>query len=319
MAFSSTNTFPTIPVILGPTASGKTAVGIALAQKLGAEIISADSRQIFEELTIGSAKPSVEEISKIPHHFISEKVLTQNYDAGKFANDAHARIREIFSSQKRVVVVGGSTLYIEGLVNGFANLPAKNDKLREALTKELQEKGAERLYQELKEMDPDHAKTLDPTKTQRLIRSLEVIRLTGKTLTELFRKQNPSNEFSFKLFGINLPREVLYQRINQRTDVMFEQGLLKEAENLFKQYPTLPGQKSIINALATVGYTELFAYFNNEISLEQAKSLIKQHTRNYAKRQLTFFRNKMSVEWLDIDPKTDSPDKITQKILKRMQ
>ena len=314
----ASNTRPLIPVILGPTASGKTAVGIELALQLGAEIISADSRQVFKELTIGSAKPTRDELKRVKHHFIDEISLTEHFDAGLFANAATVRIKNLLAQEKKAIVVGGSTLYLEGLIKGFAKLPKQNKKIRQELETELQKKGAEAMYLELKEQDPEHAKTLDPTKTQRLIRSLEIIRLSGKTLSELYKEQAQPDDFTFKLFGLNLNRNELYSRINERTEKMFSAGFLEEAKQLFERY----GQKtthSSINALATVGYKELFAYFNHELTLSEAKTLIKQHTRNYAKRQMTFFRNRLEIEWIDSHLKSDSPNTIAQKIVERMQ
>ncbi len=310
---------PTIPVILGPTASGKTSVGIALAELMNAEIISADSRQIYKELTIGSAKPVPEELKRVRHHFIDELSITDIYDAGRFATDAAKRIQEILEGGKQVVVVGGSTLYIEGLVKGFADLPKQNPEIRQAIEKDIQLMGAEKIYEKLKTLDPDHAKTLDPTKTQRLVRSLEIIELSGKTITELYHEQVAPDEFNFQLFGLDLPRELLYQRINERTDHMIEMGFLNEAEGLYNAYGLPKDTSQPINALCTVGYNELFAYFRGVFILEEAINLIKQHTRNYAKRQLTFFRNRLSVEWMGISSLKESQEEIAQKILQRVQ
>jgi tRNA dimethylallyltransferase len=310
---------PTIPVILGPTASGKTAVGIALAELLNAEIISADSRQIYKELTIGSAKPVPEELNRVRHHFIDELSITNIYDAGRFAKDAAKRIRAIRENGKNVVVVGGSTLYIEGLVKGFADLPKQDPLVREAIEKDIQLLGAEKMYEKLKTLDPVHAKTLDPTKTQRLVRSLEIIELSGKTITELYHEQVAPDEFNYQLFGLDLPRKLLYQRINDRTDKMMAMGFLDEAKVLYNTYGSPSGNMQPMNALCTVGYNELFAYFRGELIQDEAINLIKQHTRNYAKRQLTFFRNRLSVEWMGISSLKESHEEIAQKILQRVQ
>lgn len=286
-----------IPVILGPTASGKTALSLELASALDAEIISADSRQIYRELDIGTAKPSKTELERIRHHFIDERWVYEPFDAGTFTEEATERIHSILSQKKRVVVVGGSTLYLQGLLKGFSVLPKGDPAIRAQLERELDQFGGEALYKRLHEIDPEQAATLDPTKTQRLIRSLEVIEITGQTMSELKRKSAYTQPFDFKVFGLDLPREILYERINLRTDEMMADGFLEEARYLFDKYQELLVREKI-NAFETVGYKELFAYLRHELPFESAVSLIKQHTRNYAKRQLTFFRNQFSVNWI---------------------
>jgi len=286
-----------IPVILGATASGKTALAIELALKFNAEIISADSRQIYHELTIGSAKPSPEALATVPHHFINEKSLLEDYDAASFANDAWQRIRDILARGKRVIVAGGSTLYLKSLIVGFSELPSADHALRARLYKELQTLGSEKLYERLKHLDPDRAKTLDHTKTQRLIRSLEVIETTGRKMSELQSTRHHAPPFEFLCIGLDVPRDTLYERINQRVDEMMQNGFLEEVQSLYHRFASTHKQRKI-NALETVGYKELFSFLEGEISLDAAILLIKQHTRNYAKRQLTFFRNQLHVQWV---------------------
>ncbi|MFN3560647.1 MAG: tRNA (adenosine(37)-N6)-dimethylallyltransferase MiaA [Chloroherpetonaceae bacterium] len=286
-----------IPVILGATASGKTAIAIALALKFNAEIISADSRQIYRELTIGSAKPSPEELAAVPHHFINERGLLEEYDAASFAKDAWQRIQEILARGKNVIVAGGSTLYLKSLIMGFSELPSGNNALRARLYKELETLGSEVLYERLKRLDPERAQTLDHTKTQRLIRSLEVIETTGKKMSDLQAALHHASPFEFECIGLDVPRNMLYERINQRVDTMMQNGLLSEVQSLYRTFGTAHKQTKI-NALETVGYKELFSFLDGEISLDNAISLIKQHTRNYAKRQLTFFRHQLPVEWI---------------------
>jgi tRNA dimethylallyltransferase len=290
---------PPVLVILGPTASGKSALALAVAKKIGGEIISADSRQIYRELDIGAAKPSQEVLWEVRHHFVNEKSIGEPFTAGDFAIDAVKRIEEIHRRGKRAVVAGGSTLYLEGLIEGFADLPPANLEIRARLLEELEHGGKERLYATLLERDPEQAATLDPTKSQRLVRSLEIIEITGLSVTELqARGKLRQCGLSFVTTGLAMPRTMLYERINQRTDEMVESGLCDEAERLYHKYRTLLVAGKI-SALQSVGYQELFQYFDGKISCNDAIGLIKQHTRNYAKRQLTFFNNRLRVNWLD--------------------
>ncbi|MCS6989874.1 MAG: tRNA (adenosine(37)-N6)-dimethylallyltransferase MiaA [Chloroherpetonaceae bacterium] len=285
-------------VLLGATASGKTSMAIELALKFNAEIISADSRQIYRELSIGSAKPSSEELAMARHHFINEKDLLDDYDAASFAQDAWRRIADVWARGKNALVVGGSTLYLKSLVVGFSELPSGDDAVRARLFKELEELGSETLYERLKRLDPERAKTLDHTKTQRLVRSLEVIELSGRKMSELQAERRCAPPFEFELVGLDLPRERLYERINRRVDEMMRKGLLDEAKWLYETFGERRKQAKI-NALETVGYKELFSFLDGTIALQVAIDLVKQHTRNYAKRQLTFFRNQFAVRWID--------------------
>ncbi len=287
-----------VHVILGPTASGKSALAHALAKNIGAEIISADSRQIYRELDIGSAKPSPEALRDIRHHFINEKNIGETFTAGDFAIESRARIREIHSRGLPAVVTGGSTLYLEGLLEGFAELPPGNPEIRKKLLQELESIGKEELYKKLLQKDPQQAATLDATKTQRLIRSLEIIEITGVSVTELQAQGKAVTGLRFLAWGLSMPREKLYMRINQRTETMLENGLLAEAKMLHHKYRAMLAEGKI-PALQSVGYQELFQHFDGKIDLSTAINLVKQHTRNYAKRQLTFFKNRLSVTWVD--------------------
>jgi len=288
------------PVVLitGPTASGKSALAHALAKAINAEIVSADSRQIYRGMDIGTAKPSMEMLAEVPYHFINEKEIDAEYNAGDFTSDAILRIRSIHEKGHDVIVAGGSTLYIEGLLHGFSQLPKQDAVIRRRLQEELNTEGAEKLYARLRSIDPEHAQTLDPSKTQRLVRGLEIIAITGKTVTGLrAAEQSRLPSVKFIPFGLFLPRNRLYERINARTDAMMASGLLKEAELLYERYLSAD-KRATINALETVGYKELFQYFDGIHSHLRAVELIKQHTRNYAKRQLTFFKNRLNVQWL---------------------
>ena len=292
---------PPVIVILGPTASGKSVLAHAVAKKIGAEIISADSRQIYRELDIGAAKPAPEALQEVPHHFVNEKNIGEPFTAGDFAIEATERIRDIHRRGKRAIIAGGSTLYLEGVLKGFAILPPANPEIRERLLAELKNSGKERLYEKLIQKDPEQAATLDPTKTQRLIRSLEIIEITGLSVTELqSRGKQQQTDLHFLTTGLSIPRETLYQRINQRTDDMITTGLCHEAELLYHKYQKLLADKKT-SALQSVGYQELFQYFENTIDFAEAVRLIKQHTRNYAKRQMTFFNNRLTVNWVNAD------------------
>ncbi len=310
----SSLSLPPVVVILGPTASGKSALAVAVARKTGAEIISADSRQIYRELDIGSAKPPKEILQEIPHHFIDEKSIGEPFSAGDFATEALGRVHEIHRRGKRAIVVGGSTLYLEGLVSGFAPLPPSDPEIRAKLILELQEFGNEALFERLRQFDPAQAATLDPTKTHRLIRSLEIITLTGQSVTALQAAgSSPQSSLRFIPIGIDVPRQRLYETINRRTEVMIESGLTHEAEALYRRFQPYPGEKKI-PALQSVGYQELFEYFAGTIDFDRAVSLIKQHTRNYAKRQMTFFKNRLDTRWIAAPEELDAWERIADEI-----
>ncbi len=296
---------PPVIVILGPTASGKSSLALAVAAITGAEIVSADSRQIYCELTIGAAKPLPEALREVKHHFVNEKHIGEPFSAGDFATEAVQRILDIHRRGKLAIVAGGSTLYLQGLLEGFADLPAGDPTIRERLQQELESVGKEQLFERLLQRDPEQAATLDPTKTQRLIRSLEIIEITGMSVTELHRRgKKAAQGLRFVTTGLAMPRTTLYERINKRCNEMFEAGLCDEASALYHTYRELIDGKTIA-PLQSVGYQELFQYFDGKVDYATALALVKQHTRNYAKRQLTFFRNRLKVNWIE-SPETAS-------------
>ena len=306
---------PTVMVILGPTASGKSALALAVAKRMGGEIISADSRQVYRELDIGTAKPSQELLGEVKHHFVNEKNIGASFSAGDFATEAVERILDIHRRGKRAVVVGGSTLYLEGLIEGFADLPPANPEIRERLLEEFERDGKEQLYARLLKRDPAQAATLDPTKSRRLVRSLEIIEITGLSVTELqARGKQRQKGLSFITAGLAMPRPLLYERINLRTDHMVEAGLCGEAEGLYDKYHALLAEGKT-SALQSVGYQELFACFDGKISSHKAISLIKQHTRNYAKRQLTFFTNRLTVNWENAPLNSSERDALADRLV----
>jgi tRNA dimethylallyltransferase len=275
-------------VIAGPTAVGKTALAIELAKHYNTSIISADSRQFYRELNIGTAKPSEIQLNEAPHYFINNKSITELYGAGHFERDAMQQIKPLFQTQPLVVLVGGSGLYIDAVLNGvddFTNVP---EEIRRQLNSELEQHGLKRLQDEIQRVDPDYFNSADLQNPQRLVRALEVYRHTGQPYSSFLKKEKSERSFTPIKLLINTDRKTLYEQINTRVDAMMQAGLLEEAIQ-FKDLRHL-------NALKTVGYKELYHYLDGEYSLETAVNKIKQHTRNYAKRQLTWFKNKDRFE-----------------------
>ena len=284
----STNT---LWVVLGPTAIGKTALGIQLAQKLNTEIISCDSRQFFQEMRIGTAVPSTEELDSIPHHFIQHISINHEYSVGSFEKESLKKLDELFQNKQHAILVGGSGLYIDAVCKGFDNFPTINPALRKELRKKYNEFGIIWLQEEVQKNDPEYYQIADIQNAHRLLRCLEVCLQSKKTFT-FFRQQNTNmRPFNIKYIGLQMPREELYLRINQRVDNMMQEGLLEEVKAL------LPYQH--LNALQTVGYRELFAHLNGEHTLERAVELIKQNTRRFAKRQLTWLKKYENTQWFD--------------------
>lgn len=276
-------------VILGPTASGKTSLAIEAAKRFQTEIISADSRQFFSELNIGVARPSLEELSSAKHHFVAFKSIHDQYSAGQFERDALKKSEEIFLQSDYAICVGGSTLYLQALLNGLDDLPS-DQAIKSALQEEYNSNGLQFLVEKLKNVDFEYYNEVDLNNPHRIIRALEVFAITCKKYSSLRKSETQARPFKIIKFGINLEREVLYDRINGRVDKMIDDGLVDEVKSLITY--------SNINALQTVGYTELFEYFSGNMSLQQATDKIKQHTRNYAKRQMTWWRRDEEIHWL---------------------
>ena len=288
MSSTSTNT---LWVILGPTAIGKTALGIQLAQKLNTEIISCDSRQFFQEMRIGTAVPSTEELESIPHHFIQHISIHHEYSVGSFEKESLKKLEELFQTKQHAILVGGSGLYIDAVCKGFDNFPDIKPNLREKIRTNYNNKGLAWLQQEVQKHDPKYYQIVDTQNVHRLLRCLEVCLQSRKTFTS-FRQQNTKTRaFNIKYIGLQMPREKLYLRINQRVESMMQVGLLEEAKAL------LPHKH--LNALQTVGYRELFAHLDGEHTLERAVELIKQNTRRFAKRQLTWLKKYENTKWFD--------------------
>lgn len=276
-------------VILGPTASGKTGLAIKAAQLFNTEIISADSRQFFSELNIGVARPSVKEMAEARHHFIAFKSIHDHYSAGQFERDALKKADEIFAKSDYVICAGGSTLYLQAIISGLDDLPS-DPKVKTALQHEINSTGLESLVEQLKTVDPEYYNQVDLSNPHRVIRALEVFTITGQKYSSLRKADSAQRPFKIIKFGIDPERSVLYDRINRRVDQMIDDGLVEEAKTLLPY--------SELNALQTVGYTELFEYFNGRMTLDQAIDKIKQHSRNYAKRQMTWWRRDEEINWL---------------------
>ncbi len=291
---------PVILALIGPTAVGKTALSLDLAERLGAEIVSADSRQVYRPLTIGTAKPTVEELARVRHHFIDELELGDPFSAGRFAEQAEARIAEILSRGRKPLVVGGSTLYLEALLHGLAEIPATSPATRDRLMHRLGDEGRAALFAELQRLDPASASRMDATKTQRVVRALEVLHDTGRPLSH-YHTQRSTPRFDFAPVVLSRPRAVLYERINRRVDHMLEAGLLDENRRLLEA-----GVSPTLNPLRTIGYREPLAHLRGEVEYAEMVRRLKRNTRRYAKRQLTWFRRHPGYRWLDLRA-VDSP------------
>lgn len=279
-------------VVCGPTAAGKTDYAIDLAKRLGTQIISADSRQVFRDIPIGTAQPTARQLATVPHHFIAELGLNEPFSAGIFAQQALKRLHSIFENADLAVICGGTGLYIKALCEGLDDLPTANNDLRTELANTLRNGGIELLQQRLRTLDADAFQTIDINNPQRLMRAIEVCVTTGGKYSHLRTKTQAALPFSVRYVGIDLPREELYARINARTEAMMQQGWLAEAERVI--------QFRHVNALNTVGYKELFEHIEGKISVEEAVHLIQQNTRRFAKRQLTWFRNQIAAEWVRV-------------------
>ena len=277
-------------VIVGPTAIGKTNLSIELAKELKCEIISADSRQFYREISIGTAKPSDKELSQVPHHFINNLSIHDEYSAGKFEIDALKCLGILFKKSDYAILVGGSGMYIDAVCKGIDDIPSEK-MVREKLNTEYAENGIEQLQSELKMKDPLHYSKMDIKNPQRLIRALEVCRITGETYSSFRNSQPKKRNFNILKIGLFADKEVLHQRINLRVDQMMNSGWLNEI-NDYSAYSSL-------NSLNTVGYKELFQYKNQEISLENAIEKIKKNTRKFAKRQMTWFKKDKEIKWFN--------------------
>lgn len=290
--------------ISGPTAIGKTGLSVFLAKSIDTEIISCDSRQFFKEMKIGTAVPTAEEMDDVPHHFIGHLSIFDDYSVGDFEKDAISKIDKLFKKHDRLIMVGGSGLYEKAVTDGLDEFPEIDKRYREQLNLEFSESGIEKLQNELKTADPEYYKTADIQNPVRVIRALEIFRATGQKFSSFRIGQKSERNFKLIKIGLELPREELYERINKRVDLMMEAGLLEEAKKLY------PNRN--LNSLQTVGYRELFDYFDEKTDLETAVSEIKKNSRRYAKRQLTWYRKDDRIVWF----RPDEKDEILRYVLK---
>lgn len=298
-------------VIVGPTCSGKTNLSLKFAQLIPSEIISADSRQIYKYLDIGTATPSKQQLEKIPHHLLDILDPSENYDASLFEKDAELLIEQIFQKNKTPIVVGGSGLYIKALIDGIFDTSAKDLDYRKELLQKRLEFGKEFLHEELKKVDPSSSKTIHPKNWKRVIRALEVLYTTGEPIWKHHQMQSTSKEkkYDFKQFGLNWDRKILYENIEKRVDWMIKKGLIYEVKNILEM-----GYNKNFNSLNTVGYKEIIQYLDGIISLERAIELIKRNTRHYAKRQLTWFKKDKRIHWFELENLSEL-DQVVEEII----
>ena len=287
--------------IIGPTAIGKTSLSIALAQHFGCDIISCDSRQFFKEMRIGTAVPSEDELASAQHHFIQNKSIFENYTVGDFEKEAIAKLDELFIKNNIQIMVGGSGLYVDAILKGFDNFPDIDNSVREKINTDFKQLGIVYLQHELKKLDTDYYRNIELENPQtlqnpqRMKRFVEVCIGTGKPYSSFLNQKKNQRNFTPIIIGLEAEREIMYDRINQRVNIMINEGLVNEAESLF------PNKE--LNALQTVGYRELFDYFDKKISLDFAIDEVKKNTRRFSKRQLTWFKRTENANWFDL--KTD--------------
>ena len=286
-------------VIVGPTCSGKTSLAINLALKLQTEVISADSRQIYKHLTIGTAKPDKQDLEKVKHHFIDQLNPEVDFNASIFESESLQIIKSLHRQNKVPIIAGGSGLYIKALVDGIFDTVDTDDEYRAELLKLKNEFGNEHLYDLLKEVDPKSADTMLPQNWKRVMRALEVHKSAGKPIWEVQSDHKRKVEINFLQFGLNWNREILYENIELRVDSMIKKGLVEEVKSIISNY------NSSLNSLNTVGYKEIIECLENKISLERAVELIKRNTRRYAKRQMTWFRKDDRIKWFNINSSDD--------------
>lgn len=285
------NTQKTLIVVVGPTAIGKTALGIKLAKHYKTEIISADSRQFFKEMCIGTAVPDTEELAAAPHHFIQNISIQEKYSVGDFEKEALTKLDELFISNNYVLMVGGSGLYVDAICNGLDSFPPIKTEVKQTVTELLEKEGLEALVKILEEKDPFQYANMELQNPHRVQRAVEVCLSSGKPYSSFLTKGKTKRPFNIIKIGLKADREIIYDRINRRVHIMIENGLLAEAKSVYPH--------RTLNALNTVGYKELFQYFDREIDLDFAISEIQKNTRRFAKRQLTWYRKDNTISWFD--------------------
>ena len=294
--------------VVGPTGIGKTKLAIAIAKYFGTEIVSCDARQFFVEMPIGTAAPTEDELAQVKHHFIGNLSVVDEYSIGQYEKDALEKLEQLFQKYDNVVLVGGSGMYEKAVAEGLNNLPESNPENQKKLEQLFSEGGIEALQKLLKELDSVYYQIVDKENPRRLMRALDIIWQTGKTYTENIENPLVKRDFDVVRIGISADREIIYDRINQRVDLMVQNGLLEEVKNL------IPYKDK--TALQTVGYTELFKYFSGEWELDFAISEIKKNSRRYAKRQLTWLRKLENIHWIKYDYTQEELEKLLEIIKK---
>ncbi len=291
--------------IIGPTAIGKTSKSITLAQFFNTEIISADSRQFYKEMKIGTAVPSAEELAAVPHHFIQHISVDEDYAVGDFEKDALKKLEKLFQKHQFVFMVGGSGLYVDAVTKGLDKFPEVKQGIREKLNQQLAQEGITPLQQKLLDLDPKYAKKVDLNNPRRIIRALEICISSGKPYSSFLNQEKPPRFFKTIKIGLEAPREKMYERINQRVDMMMEEGLMKEAKKLYANRHK--------NALNTIGYKELYAYFEGKYDFDSAVEEIKKNTRRFAKRQMTWFKRDQAIKWFPYNGSSEEIIKYLQQ------
>ena len=306
MTTTTTMSIKTLIVIVGPTGSGKTDLSIAVAEHFSVPIISTDSRQFYRGIPIGTAQPDAEQLQRVEHHFIASHDLTDEFNCGAYEVAALKRLEELFLQHDTVVAVGGSGLYVKALCEGMDDMPEVDAELRQRLSKRLQAEGLESLVEELRQRDAEFYEVVDRKNPARVLRALEVCIATGKPYSSLRTGTKRKRDFNIVKIGTDMPRDILYDRIDRRVDMMIEQGLEAEARSVYHLREH--------NSLQTVGYREMFDYFDGTISREEAIEFIKRNSRRYAKRQLTWFRRDSEIEWFHPADKGAIIDYLAAKI-----
>ena len=294
----------TLIVITGPTAVGKTAISLDIAKHFGIPVINADSRQIYKELRIGTARPSEEEMKEVKHYFVGTLGIAEYYSASLYEQQVLALLDNLFQTHDYALLSGGSMMYIDAVCDGIDDIPTVDDETRETMKRRLKEEGLEALCEELKKLDPEYYEEVDRQNPRRVVHALEICTMTGKTYTSFRKRERRERPFRIIKIGLTLPREELYNRINARVDKMMAEGLLEEARQMYPQRD--------LNALNTVGYKELFDYFDGRWPLEEAVERIKGNTRRYARKQLTWYKKDDRFRWFHPQDKEKIINYITQ-------
>ena len=296
----------TLVVVTGPTAVGKTALCLEIARRFGTPVINADSRQIYRDLRIGTARPTEAEMRQVRHYFVATHGLSDYYSASMYEHEVLGLLETLFTSTAMALMAGGSMMYIDAVCNGIDDIPTVDDKTRETLKRRLKEEGLEPLVEELRRLDPEHYEIVDRRNPRRVVHALEICHMTGQTYTSFRKAEKKQRPFRIVKVGLNRQRDELYDRITQRVDDMMRDGLLQEASSVYASRG--------LNALNTVGYKELFAYLEGRFSLEEAVERIKGNTRRYARKQLTWLRRDPTIRWFHPDNKKEIIDYILSEV-----